>query len=236
MRTRGKEKAARLTATAIIPARGGSKGIPNKNLMDFAGRSLVARCAVTCSLAERIGAVYVSTDNADIAEEAYGAGAMVIHRPDKLSGDDVTSEDVIMHALESMSSCDMPLPDVVVMAQCTAPFLWPSDIDGCIERIETYGVDHSFCAAPFDKLVWTPECNDMPPPLPRPPRQHRDIRWIEAGSAYACNTEQFSMYASRFGGATGMIYPIDPRRCHEIDTPDDLMLCRALNQAGAPWD
>src|SRR5215210_9251501 len=85
---------------AIIPARGGSKGVPGKNLRRVAGRSLVQRAVDACVAARSIDATYVSTDDGRVAEAARAAAASVIHRPADLSGDTASSESALLHALD----------------------------------------------------------------------------------------------------------------------------------------
>ena len=84
---------------AIIPARGGSQGVPGKNLRRVGGRSLVKRAIDACRAARLVDEVYVSTDHAGIAESAEVAGATVIMRPAELSSDTSSSEAALLHAL-----------------------------------------------------------------------------------------------------------------------------------------
>src|SRR5918997_4971812 len=89
---------------AVIPARGGSKGVPGKNLRRVAGRSLVQRAVDACVAATSIDATYVSTDDAGIAEAARQAGGKVIERPADLSGDTASSESAVLHALDQLAA------------------------------------------------------------------------------------------------------------------------------------
>ena len=84
----------------IIPARGGSKGIPGKNLALVQSRSLVRRAVDAARGAARVDRVFVSTDAADIAAEAVRAGAEIVERPADISGDASSSEDALLHALD----------------------------------------------------------------------------------------------------------------------------------------
>ena len=119
---------------AIIPARGGSKGVPGKNLRRVGGRSLVARAVDACLAARLVDAVYVSTDDADIAKSAEAAGAEVIMRPAQLSGDTASSEAALLHALDQLIMVDDE-PEVLVFVQCTSPFIASDDLDRGIELI-----------------------------------------------------------------------------------------------------
>ena len=112
----------------MIPARGGSKGVPGKNLIRVGGVSLVARAVRACRAAQTIDAVYVSTDDADIAKAAAEAGAGVISRPAELAGDTASSESALEHALGYLDWVDVAT-DIVVFVQCTSPFIDPATLD-----------------------------------------------------------------------------------------------------------
>ena len=118
-------------AVAILLARGGSKGIPGKNLKQVGGLSLVARSVLAARAARSVEAVYVSTDDAAIAQEAARFGARIIHRPADLADDAATSESGWLHALRIIRE---QMPDVsrLVLLQCTSPFTTGADIDGCL--------------------------------------------------------------------------------------------------------
>jgi len=102
---------------AIIPARGGSKGVPGKNLRRVGGRSLIERAVDACRAARLVDGVYVSTDDAEIAAGAEAAGAKVIMRPAELCSDTASSESALLHALDQLIMvCEEP----EVIASCSA--------------------------------------------------------------------------------------------------------------------
>jgi len=105
---------------AIIPARGGSKGVPGKNLRRVGGRSLVERAVDACRAAPLIDEVYVSTDDGQIAAAAETAGGKVIMRPAELSDDAASSETALLHALDQLTIVGEQ-PEVLVFVQCTSP-------------------------------------------------------------------------------------------------------------------
>jgi CMP-N-acetylneuraminic acid synthetase len=111
-----------ISAIAIIPARGGSKGIPDKNLQTVGGVSLLARTISACLQSDSITTVYVSTDSDRIAEVASNCGAQVIRRPVEISGDKASSESALLHALGEIEK-ETSLPQNVLFAQCTSPFI-----------------------------------------------------------------------------------------------------------------
>ena len=121
-------------AIAIIPARGGSKGVPGKNLRRVGGRSLVERAVDACRAARLVHTIYVSTDDVEIAARAEAAGAKVIMRPVELASDTASSESALLHALHQLLMVGEE-PEVLVFVQCTSPFIAPDDLDRGIELI-----------------------------------------------------------------------------------------------------
>uniref|UniRef100_UPI00249BA955 acylneuraminate cytidylyltransferase family protein n=1 Tax=Pseudomonas sp. PS02285 TaxID=2991441 RepID=UPI00249BA955 len=116
---------------AIIPARGGSKGVPRKNVLPVAGIPLVAR-AVRAALAAGIQHVYVSTDDSEIAAVARAAGGDVVERPAEIAGDTASSESAVIHAIDSIEGAGVPVKTVVFL-QATSPFI-PSE--GIAEAVQ----------------------------------------------------------------------------------------------------
>jgi CMP-N-acetylneuraminic acid synthetase len=117
---------------AIIPARGGSKGIPGKNTRQFAGKPLIAHSieiALSCSLINR---TVVSTDDAHIAEVARAHGAEVIHRPAELAGDTALVIDAIKHAVLEVER-EGEAVDIVLLLEPTSPFRRAEDLEKCIQ-------------------------------------------------------------------------------------------------------
>jgi len=219
----------RVKPIVIIPARGGSKGVRGKNLALFGHESLIARCIKTCRRCKDIGGVYVSTDSKAIEGEAALHGAKTITRPDCLATDNATSEMAILDAILTLRQRDVTIPEMIVMVQCTAPFMVPDDISGCIELIRDGGADHSFCAAPFSGHVFQPP--DTMPGGVRMPRQLDYPKWIEAGSVYAFSSAPFLYGKTRFCGK-GAVYAIEEKRCYEIDSTHDLAVCRGIERNG----
>lgn len=119
---------------AIIPARGGSKGIKNKNLLGFYGLSLLGRSISNACKCAAISRLIVSTDHPDIAEEALRHGAEVpFMRPNELSGDRAETIDAFFHALDWLRQNEGYTPDAVMCLQCTSPFVQAEDLSKAIE-------------------------------------------------------------------------------------------------------
>jgi CMP-N,N'-diacetyllegionaminic acid synthase len=121
-----------LNPVALIPARGGSKGIPNKNIITFCGLPLIAWSILQAQQAALD--VYVSTDNEDIARCARAFGALVLVRPAELASDDAQMADVVRDALTRIDKSN--LFDSVILLQPTSPLRLSTDIIKAIERYE----------------------------------------------------------------------------------------------------
>jgi CMP-N-acetylneuraminic acid synthetase len=138
---------------AIIPARGGSKGVPGKNLRRVGGRSLVERAVDACRAAQLVHTVYVSTDDVEIAARAEAAGAKVIMRPVELASDTASSESALLHALDQLLMVGEE-PEVLVFVQCTSPFIAPDDLDRGIELIIHDHADSVFSGVATYDFLW----------------------------------------------------------------------------------
>ena len=116
---------------AIIPARGGSKGLPRKNVLDLNGKPMIAWSIESAAQSHYIDRCIVSTDDAEIAETARAAGADVpFIRPDEFARDESTTLDVALHAIR-----ELPGYDIVVILQPTSPLRTREDIDKSIEAL-----------------------------------------------------------------------------------------------------
>ncbi|MFJ3227734.1 cytidylyltransferase domain-containing protein [Streptomyces sp. NPDC086783] len=139
---------------AVIPARGGSKGVPAKNLAPVGGVPLVARAVRECRSARLVTDVVVSTDDTAIAAAARAAGAEVVLRPAAIAGDTATSEAAVLHAMDAHEALHGAAVDVVLLVQCTSPFIVREDIDGVVRAVVDKGADTALTVAPFHGFVW----------------------------------------------------------------------------------
>ncbi|MFE9683567.1 cytidylyltransferase domain-containing protein [Streptomyces sp. NPDC006285] len=139
---------------AVIPARGGSKGVPAKNLLPVGGVPLVARAVRECRAARLVTDVVVSTDDQAIAAAARQAGAEVVLRPAAIAGDTATSEAAVLHAMDAHEALHGSPVDAVLLVQCTSPFIIREDIDGVAGAVVENGADTALTVAPFHGFVW----------------------------------------------------------------------------------
>jgi len=217
------------SAIAIIPARGGSKGIPNKNLQTVGGVTLLARTISACLKSESIATVYVSTDSDVIAAVALNNGAQVIRRPADISGDTASSESALLHSLNEIEKTSS-LPKNVLFAQCTSPFITHTDIDGILDLLKDH--DSALTVTHNHAFIWRKDNTGNAIGINhdsaiRLPRQQLDPEYKETGALYAMNIDQFRKCGHRFFGRIGM-YEVPADRSMEIDEPEDLRLANTL--------
>jgi len=221
---------AAAAALALIPARGGSKGIPGKNLQEVEGVSLVGRSVQAALASTRVSRVVVSTDDDAIAAAARSHGAEVVRRPEHLAGDTASSESALLHALEQLAM-DGPLPPQLVFLQCTSPFTSGEQIDQVLAALDAPAVNSSFAVAAWHGFLWRGDGRGInhDPLLPRQRRQDLEPAYLETGAIYAMDMAAFRDSGSRFCPPWQPVVLEHPGP--EIDTPSDLALCRALAQA-----
>ncbi|MFF7235927.1 cytidylyltransferase domain-containing protein [Streptomyces collinus] len=147
---------------AVIPARGGSKGVPAKNLAPVGGVPLVARAVRECRAARLVTDVVVSTDDPAIAAAARQAGAEVVLRPAAIAGDTATSEAAVLHAMDVHEALHGTAVHAVLLVQCTSPFLLREDIDGVASAVVEHGADTALTVAPFHGFVWRDAADELP--------------------------------------------------------------------------
>ncbi|MFF3936233.1 cytidylyltransferase domain-containing protein [Streptomyces phaeofaciens] len=219
---------------AVIPARGGSKGVPAKNLAPVGGVPLVARAVRECRATRLVTDVVVSTDDQAIAAAAREAGAEVVLRPAAIAGDTATSEAAVLHAMDAHEALHGSPVDVVLLVQCTSPFLVREDVDGVAGAVAEQGADSAVTVAPFHGFVWRHSDETSEGGFGvnhdksfRPRRQDRPQDFLETGAAYAMDAAGFRTHRHRFFGRTELVRT-DPARVLEIDDQHELARARAL--------
>lgn len=220
---------------ALIPARGGSKGIPRKNLIPFCGHPLIAWSIAAARRCPGIGEVYVSTDCPEIAGVAASYGAAVIERPAEISTDTASSESALLHACEVLSGRPGGCPELIVMMQATSPLRETSEMTEALGRFREAGYDSLFSAAsPEDYLLWSETRGGLRSLnydyTNRKRRQDADGHerlWVETGSFYITRTGLLRSGGNRLGGAIG-VHEVPLWKSFEIDSLDGLSFCELL--------
>lgn len=220
---------------AIIPARGGSKGIPRKNLMSFCGKPLVAWSIEQALASELIDEIFVSSDDTEILEVAERCGAHPVVRPADLSGDDASSEDALLHTLALIDADKRHPVGLVLFLQATSPLRRAGDIDSAVRELIVQDADSLFSAAVFsDLLVWRESAAGLRGLLHDPNRRQRRQdsadALVENGSMYVTRAEILKSSGNRLGGRVAY-YPMPAWSVFEIDEPKDVSICELLMKA-----
>jgi N-acylneuraminate cytidylyltransferase len=216
-----------MSVVAIIPARGGSKGVPAKNLQRVGGIPLVTRAIIAAKSSGVIDRILVSTDDPVIARTALAAGAEVVDRPATLSGDSATSESALFHALDSLDET----PDITVFLQATSPFIDALDLAEAIERVRDGEEDVVFSAVETYGFLWSLSEGGAVgvnhDHSSRVRRQEREPHYLETGAFYVMRTVGFRLVGHRFFGTVGVAL-VEARTAIEIDTPEELEMAAAM--------
>ena len=227
-------------AIAIIPARGGSKGIPRKNVREVAGRPLIAWTIEAARRAETVARVVVSTDDDEIARVSERWGATVVRRPTVIAGDTATSESALLHTLdelEKQGDSGLGLEPVVAFLQCTSPLTAAEDIDGTVRLVASGQADSALAVCAFHYFLWREDDGGAAgvnhDKAGRQMRQQREPEWLETGAVYAMTTDGLRAHGHRFFGVTRTHETPASQRL-EIDEPADLELADTLLRGGAP--
>ena len=226
-----------MKALGIIPARGGSKGVPRKNIRQVAGRPLIAYTINAARASRYLSASVVTTDDLQIAQISEALGCQVIMRPSELAADETPMFPVMMHVLDTLSAQDEKY-DSVVLLQPTAPLRTGEDIDTCLEILETSGADSVISVAPVPGHYhpdWQFLIEDgklvlySGAPLGQivPRRQSLSLTFTRNGAIYACRTEVLYKHGM-FYSADVRAYVMPPEHSINIDSELDLLLAEAL--------
>ena len=219
-----------LKTVAIILARGGSKGIPNKNIIDFCGKPLIAWTIEHC-LDGGIDPVYVSSDSDEILAIGQHYGAKSIKRPDKLADDKSSSESGWLHAMDIIED-DTGCFDWVLAPQVTSPLRTADDIRNGIKLADSGEYDSLFsCSIAEDLFFWGFRSKSLESLnydwKNRKQRQDFSKQYIENGSFYLFRPEILRQGNNRFGGRIGKV-EMEFWKMFEVDAMEDLRMCKAL--------
>lgn len=218
----------------IIPARGGSKGIPNKNIISFCGRPLLAWSILQARACSRVSSVWVTSDSQEILDIAQYYGASPILRPPSISGDMATSESAWAHALEYIESTQTKV-DIVVALQATSPLRSSDDIGNSITLLLDKSADSLLSVVEIEDFFMWHLSNESPESINydyrfRKPRQLIDKKYLENGSIYLFKPDILKMQGNRLGGKIVM-FVMDKYKMFQIDSHEDFELCSNLMSA-----
>ena len=221
-----------MRSLAVIPARGGSKGLPGKNLRNIAGKPLIAWSILRAIEAGRVDRVLVSTDDEAIAQTAREFGAEVpFLRPAELATDAAPTEPTLTHALDWYAANGEEF-DLITLLQPTSPLRLPGSIDAAIARLETEGADSILGGCENHHFFWRAgqPAEALYDFRNRPRRQ--DIapqdRWFrENGSIYVSRVDAFRSSGNRLSGKIAL-FEMAEEESWEIDSEADFAVVESL--------
>ena len=218
---------------SIIPARGGSKGLPGKNIIDLAGKPLIAWTIEASLKSKYITKTIVSSDTEEILNISKQYGAEIIKRPDELALDTTPSEPVILHVLENIKNIDEY--EYLILLQPTSPLRTDKDIDNAIEiliekkalaLISTKEVENKILKAfKNDVSGYLEGVANNEYPFMR--RQDLPKTFMPNGAIYIVNIKEFLKTKRLFTNKT-ISFEMSEEKSFDIDTKEDLNICRKI--------
>jgi N-acylneuraminate cytidylyltransferase len=214
---------------AITPARGGSKGVPRKNVRLLAGKPLIGWTLEAAQRCRGIDRVVVSTDDDEIAMVAGQFGAQVIRRPAEIALDASPTEPAIFHVLDTLEAEDGYVPDAVALLQCTSPLRGTDVIDACLRMLHDTGCDAVMTVTPMQHwyLAGQVTAGGVYQPgydyLGRPRSQEMPEKVRENGAVYVTRREALRRYGNRLGGDVRVVV-LDVLHSVDIDSEEDFRL------------
>ena len=218
-----------MNIVCIIPARGNSKEIIDKNIINFCGKPLIAWSIEQALASNHITNVYVSSDSDKILNISIEYGAKEIKRPDILAQDESSSEEALVHAINEIERSDGNKIDLVVFLQGTSPLRSLEDIDEAINLFIKNNLDSLFSACDLkDLMVWKNVDSKLTSInydyKNRERRQDMQKQYGENGSIYLFKPKIIRESKNRLGGKIGT-YVMDAWKIHEIDNKEDIGIC-----------
>ena len=217
---------------AIIPARGGSKGVPKKNIKEFLGKPLIEHSINYAKESKFIEKIILTTDNEEIKKIGKDNNITVVDRPKEISGDKATTESAIEHVI---SLFKFSIDTTIVLLQPTSPIRPKNSLDKMIKIFNEQLYDSMLTLSPIHPLTWKidnkkTEC--MYDYSNRPRRQdfkEKDLIYDENGSVYIFTNKIFIEKNNRLGGKIGH-YIFKEEYGRQIDTPLDFKLLETIGK------
>jgi N-acylneuraminate cytidylyltransferase len=218
---------------AIIPARGGSKGVPGKNIFPLSDKPLIAYTIKAALESRCVSRLIVSTDDKKIAEVSSLYGAETIDRPVEISGDYHQTELALLHVLDHLEANEKYTPNWLIFIQCTSPLILSKDIDeaytvavkGKYDSVLSAYEQHFMGRWQFGKEETVQPVNYDPGK--RPMWQELPMEFVENGAIYVMRPISLKQTGTRFGERCG-VYVMPPERSFQIDTLEDIALIEKI--------
>ncbi len=220
----------------VITARGGSKGIPKKNIKELGGKPLISWTIAAAQQSQYLTDFLVSTDDSEIAQVCVDAGALVpFMRPEELSTDAAKSIPVIQHAIQFQKDLGKDY-DYVMILQPTSPFRTAADIDACIEKIVTTGADSvmsmvklvDFSIAKLKRIDGDDRILPLHEHEGTESKSRHDMEGIYKRNCAIYLTRVACIMNNDLFGADSRAYVMPDNRSVDINVPFDFVVAQAL--------
>ena len=220
-----------MNIVAIIPARGGSRGIPKKNIINFCGKPLIYWSIKNALECNKVSSVWVTSDDNEILSISKQFGANIIKRPKNISNSNSSSESAWIHAIQEIERDEKI--DLVLAIQATSPIREVSDLSNAIKLMIKNKYDSLFSSSIIrDRFIW--EKNEIKEYVPsnhdmnnRKPRQLIKEKYLENGSFWIFKPRLIKEKNNRLGGKIGN-YIMEFYKSFQIDDPEDVKLCESV--------
>lgn len=212
-----------MKTVAIIPARGGSKGILRKNIKELCGKPLIAHIIETALIVEELDRVIVSTEDKEIAETAKKYGAEVpFTRPEELTEDKTPTLPVLQHAVNYLAEEENYKPDIVVLLYATSPLLRAKRVSEAVMKLKAGGFDSVLSVVEDRGHYWIEEADNYERLYPKDPKNRQFERplYKENGAIYLCRRELLMEENTMVGGKIGFL-KMEKAETIDIDEPLD---------------
>ena len=211
---------------SIIPARGGSKGIPSKNIVKINNKPLLYYTVEASLKSKFVNRTIVSTDDKKIEKVASSLGAEVIIRPKKLANDTIGLEPAINHVLDHLKTNENYIPDIILILQNTSPHSTSVHIDEAITLFKNKKYDSMLSGFSYYTFLWKKQNNSSVKPVSydpnkRPNHQKMDEQLYENGAFFISTLSAFKKSNCRVSGKIGF-YKMPIELSYNIDTMKDL--------------
>jgi CMP-N-acetylneuraminic acid synthetase len=219
-----------MNTVAIIPARGGSKGIQRKNIKELCGKPLIAYIIETALKVRELDRVIVSTEDKEIAGIAkeYGAEVPFI-RPEELAGDETPTLPVLQHAVNYLEEKENYRPDIVVLLYATSPLLRAERVSEAIKKQKDGSFDSVFSVVEDRGHYWIEEADKYERLYPKvlKNRQFTKPLFKETGAIYLCKRNLLMEENTVVGGKIGFL-KMQKEESIDIDEPLDFEIAEFI--------
>ena len=224
---------------SIIPARGGSKGIPLKNIIKINKKPLLYYTVNASLKSKLVTRTIVSTDHEKISKIAKSLGSEVIKRPKRLANDHIALEPSIAHTLDHLKKTENYKPDIILILQNTSPLRNSKHVDEALTLLKKRNYDSVLSGFSYYTFLWKKRKDSTVRPLnydprKRPNHQKMDEQLYENGALFATTYNAFKKSGCRISGRIGF-YKMPIELSYNIDTFDDLKDVKRIMKTLEKW-